>query len=185
MNEEILIIDNKKEAKFLRTKTKEFRFLKKEAEVAGRVLSFKEIDEFLRTMRKVMKAARGVGLSANQIGLPYRVFVAEVPDSEGHLKSYSIFNPTLEILKKEKAVMEEGCLSVPGKYGYVDRFTDVKLIGLDKRGRKLKIKAWGFLAHVFQHETDHLDGNLFIDKAKEIFEASPAERLIKRETELK
>ncbi len=172
MNEEILIIENKSEEKFLRTKTKEFKFLKKEVEVAGKTLSFKEIDELLRGMKKIMKAARGVGLSANQIGLPYRVFVAEVPDSEGHLKSYAIFNPTLEFSKKEKAVMEEGCLSVPGKYGYVERFTDVKLTGLDKRGRGVKIKAWGFLAHVFQHEVDHLDGKLFIDRAKEIFDAN-------------
>lgn len=172
MSEEILIIENRNEEKFLRTRTKEFKFLKKTAEVDGKVFSFKEIDEFLRTMKKVMKQARGVGLSANQIGLPYRVFVAEVPDSEGHLKSYAIFNPTLEFSKKEKAVMEEGCLSVPGKYGYVDRFTDVKLSGLDKRGRSLKIKAWGFLAHVFQHEVDHLDGKLFIDRTKEVFDAT-------------
>lgn len=178
MNEEILIIENKKEEKFLRTKTKEFQFSKKTAEVDGRVLTFKEVDELLRTMRKVMKMARGVGLSANQIGLPYRVFVAEVPDSEGHVKFYAVFNPTLEFQRKEKAMMEEGCLSVPGKYGYVERFTDVKLSGLDKRGRSLKIKAWGFLAHVFQHEVDHLDGKLFIDKAKEIFGApSPDGRL--------
>ena len=100
------------------------------------------------------------------------MFVAEVPDSEGHLKSYAIFNPILEFSKKEKAVMEEGCLSVPGKYGYVERFTDVKLTGLDKRGRNLKIKAWGFLAHVFQHEVDHLNGKLFIDRAKDIFDAN-------------
>ena len=172
MNEEVLIIENKNEEKFLRTRTKEFKFSKKETEVDKKVLSFKEIDELLRAMKKVMKAARGVGLSANQIGLPYRLFVAEVPDSEGHAKSYAIFNPVLEFPKKEKAVMEEGCLSVPGKYGYVERFTDVKLTGLDKRGRAVKIKAWGFLAHVFQHEVDHLDGKLFIDRAKDVFDAN-------------
>ncbi|MBI3588920.1 MAG: peptide deformylase [Candidatus Liptonbacteria bacterium] len=181
----ILTVQVKKEDKFLREKTKEFKFFKKSAQAAGRELSFKEIDELLREMRRTMREARGVGLSANQIGLPYRLFVAEVPDAQGSVKFYAVFNPRLEFPKKEKAVMEEGCLSVPGKYGFVERVTSVKLNGVDKRGRAVKIKAWGLLAHVFQHEVDHLEGKLFIDKAKEIFDVPRSERLIKKESDLK
>ena len=179
MNEKILLNKNLKEDKFLRRPTKEFSFRAKGVTVDGIFMTFSEIDELIRKMRKIMKEAPGVGLSANQIGLPYRLFVAEVPDSQGNLKFYSIFNPRLEFSKKEKAMMEEGCLSVVGKYGIVPRFTEAKLSGLDKRGRALKIKAWGFLAHVFQHEVDHLDGKLFIDRTKNIYEISNDERLKK------
>ncbi len=177
MEEKILTIQAKKEEKFLREKTKEFKFFKKGVQINGREFSFKEIDDLIRAMRKKMREASGVGLSANQIGLPYRLFVAEVPDAEGSLKFYAVFNPRLEFSKKAKAVMEEGCLSVPGKYGFVERFTDIKLAGLDKRGRSLRVKAWGFLAHVFQHEVDHLDGKLFLDKAREIYDVPRTERL--------
>lgn len=177
---EIWITKNKREDKFLRQKTKDFKFSKKEAEVDGKHFSFKEIDELVRKMRRVMRDANGVGLSANQVGLPYRLFVAEVPDAQGGLKFYSVFNPRLDFVKNEKAVMEEGCLSVPGKYGFVERYTEARLQGLDKRGRTLKIKAWGFLAHVFQHEVDHLEGRLFIDKAKEVYDVPRTEHLSDR-----
>ena len=176
MAEKILTVQGKKEDKFLREKTKEFKFEKKTAKIDGREFSFKEVDELIRSMRRMMKLAAGVGLSANQVGLPYRLFVAEVPDSNGSLKFYAVFNPKLEY-EKEKAIMEEGCLSVPGKYGFVERSTKVRLTGLDKRGKVLKIRAWGFLAHVFQHEVDHLDGKLFIDKAKQVYDVPKTERL--------
>ena len=118
-----------------------------------------------------MQLARGIGLSANQIGLGLRLFVAEVPDSEGNLKFYAVFNPKLGKVGKEKAALEEGCLSVPDTYGLVERPGRVLLTGFDKNGRPLKIKAWGILARVFQHEIDHLDGKLFIDRTKQIYKA--------------
>ncbi len=176
MEREVLIINRKDEDKFLRRKTHEFQFSKKAVSIDGENFAFHEIDELIRRMRKIMKTALGVGLSANQIGLPYRLFVAEVPDANGTSKFYAVFNPKLE-RDREVAVMEEGCLSVPGKYGFVERSTKVKLTGFDKRGKVLKIKAWGFLAHVFQHEVDHLDGKLFIDKAREIYDVPKTERL--------
>ena len=70
------------------------------------------------------------------------------------------------MIKDEAANMEEGCLSVPEIFGKVVRPAKVVLEGWDKNGKKLKIKAWGLLARIFQHEMDHLDGKLFIDKAK-------------------
>jgi len=184
MEDKIITVQVKKEDKFLREKTKEFKFSKKTASIDWKDFSFKELDELIRKMKRMMKLASGVGLSANQIGLGYRLFVAEVPDANGTSKFYAVFNPKLE-RDREVAVMEEGCLSVPGKYGFVERSTKVRLTGLDKRGKVLKIRAWGFLAHVFQHEVDHLDGKLFIDKAKEVYDIPTTERLANKKDEVR
>ena len=176
--EKIITTSSKSEEKILRQKTKEFTFEKKSISVAGKEFSKKEVDELIRKMRKIMRQANGVGLSANQIGLNYRLFVAEVPARDGSNKFYAIFNPQIEKLFKETiSPLDEGCLSVPNVFGKVDRATQVKITGLDKSGRPLKIKAWGLLAQIFQHEIDHLDGKLFIDKAKEL-------RQIERNAEL-
>lgn len=164
MNEKIFLSDNKQEREFLETPTVNF-------DPAGHPQ--KEITELLRNMRRIMREANGIGLSANQIGLPYRMFIAEVPGKDG-VKFYGIFNPEIEKVEKEKVVMEEGCLSVPGIYGDVERPARLTLRGQDRRGKPLRIKAWGLLARVFQHEVDHLDGKLFIEKAKNTYRAGEA-----------
>jgi len=168
----IITIQNKKDEKFLKSKTADFDFEK---------FKKKEISDLLITMRKTMRAAKGVGLSANQIGLNIKLFVAEVPNAQGEMKFYAVFNPRIEKSGGEKLFLEEGCLSVPGKYGAVERFERVVLAGFDRNGKPLKIKAWGLLAHVFQHEVDHLNGILFIGKAKGVHEASTSNRLSGRE----
>ncbi len=155
----ILEIADKKSEAFLRSKTEEFDFSRH---------SKTETKELARRMRTMMKAADGVGLSANQVGLPYRMFVAQVPTSDGHMKFYAVFNPTLSKFSKDMDLTEEGCLSVPQTFGPVDRHYQVTLEGYNADGKKIKIKAWGLLARVFQHEMDHLDGKLFVDKAKEL-----------------
>ena len=96
------------------------------------------------------------------------MFVAEVPDAQGGLKFYAIFNPELEKTSREIVVAEEGCLSIPGKFGDVGRAPQVTLKGQDRNGRPVKIKAWGLLARVFQHECDHLNGTVFTDHAKKV-----------------
>lgn len=170
VRDKILTIASKSEEKFLRQKTKDFVFSDKTGvEVAGKILKKQELGELIRKMRQIMRQAKGVGLSANQVGLPFRMFIAEVPDHQGNLKFYALLNPKLE-KGKETTGMEEGCLSVPGKYGSVKRSTKIKLTALDKEGRVVRIKAWGLLAHVFQHEVDHLDGKLFTDIAKNLRE---------------
>lgn len=148
----ILTVKNKSEDKFLRKATAPFDF---------RAYSKKEVQELVRMMRREMEAANGIGLSANQIGLNMRVFVARV-----ERKFYAVFNPELSKTSKEKIIMEEGCLSVPEDFRPVSRPERVTLTGHDKNGKKLKIKAWGLLARVFQHEVDHLNGKIFIDLAK-------------------
>jgi peptide deformylase len=126
-------------------------------------------------MKKAMHEAQGIGLSANQIGLNLKVFVAEVPNSKGELKFYAVFNPKIDKTDNEKDSSEEGCLSIPGKYGIVPRYKKILITGFDKNGRNLKIKGWGLIAKVFQHEIDHLNGLLFIDRTKNVYEVPKTE----------
>ncbi len=156
---EILQLDRKNDAKVLRKKTAPFDFTK---------FTPAEIRTLVARMKKIMREANGIGLSANQIGLGFTMFVAEVPDAQGGLKFYAIFNPEFEKMSEETTTTEEGCLSIPGKFGDVARASQVTLKGQDKQGRPVKIKAWGLLARVFQHEVDHLHGKVFTDRAKAI-----------------
>ena len=115
-------------------------------------------------MRRIMQEADGIGLSANQIGLNMKIFVAKVEN-----KFYAIFNPEIIQSSKETVNLDEGCLSIPSVYGIVKRPEKVTLKGYDQNGKSVKIKAWGFLARVFQHEVDHLNGKLFIDHTKDLY----------------
>src|SRR3989338_1641319 len=159
----IVTIEDKRDEKFLRAATVPFDIKKlKDASAA------KEIRALIKQMREIMNRANGVGLSANQIGIRERFFVAQMPTNQGAQKFYAIFNP--EIIKKSKEIegAEEGCLSIPEIYGNIKRHYEIILSGYDLRGKKIKIKAWGFLARVFQHEVDHLDGKLFMDAATDL-----------------
>lgn len=151
---QILTIENKTEEKFLRQKTTLFDFTK---------FSRAQITDLLKNMRRVMHDAHGVGLAANQVGLPYRMFIAQI---EG--KSYTVFNPTIIKYSNEQDTLEEGCLSVPKTFGIVERSTRIELRGCDRYGKPAKFKVTGLLARVFQHEVDHLDGKLFIDHARDV-----------------
>lgn len=150
----IWTINNKEQEKFLRRKASEFDFKKHDK---------KEIREIIKNMRVEMAKALGIGLSANQLGIDIKLFIAK---ADG--KQYSVFNPVITKFSKETVIMEEGCLSVPEMYGEVERPEKITLEGFDAAGKKTKIKAWGLLARIFQHETDHLNGILFIDKAKNL-----------------
>ena len=107
MQNEILTVDIQKEEKFLRKKTSDFDFAK---------FTKKDITSLISRMRRIMRAANGIGLSANQIGLNLNMFVAEVPDPDGGTKFYSFFNPKIEKRGETDAFFEEGCLSIPGKW---------------------------------------------------------------------
>jgi peptide deformylase len=159
---EIVTTAHKKDKKFLRKKTVPFDFKK---------FKKREIEDLVVRMRRIMHAANGIGLSANQIGLGFSVFVAEVTDAQGGMKFYAVFNPKLEKVSKETVAFEEGCLSVPGMWGDVTRAAEIVVSGFNKAGKPVKVKAWGLLARVFQHEIDHLNGKLFIDRAKKLYEA--------------
>ncbi len=119
-----------------------------------------QIDRMIKTMYK----AKGLGLAANQVGLLKRVFIIDVlqkEDGKPHPEIY--INP--EILEKEGEIEhEEGCLSIPGYYAKVKRAEKIYIKALDKEGNPFERELTGLHAIAFQHELDHLDGILFIDR---------------------
>lgn len=143
----------------------------------------RDLQTLVRTMRKIMKRAQGIGLSANQVGLDLNFCVVEPPLDATNAKRifYAIGNPVITKFSKETTADEEGCLSVPGLYGPVPRPEKITVEGIDISGKKLKIKAWGLLARIFQHEIDHLGGGLFIDKATELHKTAESTRLKEKE----
>jgi peptide deformylase len=127
------------------------------------------IDDMVETMRQ----APGVGLAAPQIDVPLRVIVVEFgddEDDEAPLKLYTVINPEISRMDVETEIGTEGCLSIPGYVGDVERPIAITVKGLNRRGQPIKIKAEGWLARIFQHEIDHLEGVLFIDRAEKVWE---------------
>lgn len=126
------------------------------------------IDEMIEKMRE----AQGVGLAAPQVDVPYRLAVIEtLPEYdddgeaiEGTRDLYVIINP--EIVWKSRELIDgvEGCLSIPGYLGEVERHEAIRVRALDRNGRKIRLKLKGWDARIFQHEIDHLDGVLYIDR---------------------
>lgn len=119
----------------------------------------KEIQELIPQMIKTMRAAKGLGLAAPQIGKSIRLCIIEESET-----LYVLINPLIKSVSKEKIITEEGCLSVPGKWLPIERNDEIKVRYLNEKGEKCKIKARGLLARALQHEIDHLDGILIIDK---------------------
>ena len=136
-------------------------------QVAKPVTRFDDgLQQLIDDMFEMMRAAPGVGLAAPQVGESIRLFVAEWPEDEEDpesLRSYAIVNPVIARARGEEEG-EEGCLSVPGYVGDVWRATEVVVKGKDRYGKKIRLRVDGWLARVFQHEIDHLDGVLFIDR---------------------
>ncbi len=117
-------------------------------------------------MLETMHAASGVGLAGPQIGVMQRIFVAEIPEDEDDPdsgKPFVLINPEFTKLSDDIEEGQEGCLSIPGWIGLVNRHTALEVKARTVTGKRIKLKATDFLARVFQHERDHLDGILFID----------------------
>lgn len=130
----------------------------------------KAIARLLDDMVDTMYSANGVGLAAPQIGVSKRLFVADVGDGPIRL-----VNPRL-VSHLGRGSGTEGCLSIPGIYGQVERYKQVTVKGLDETGETVVYEASGLLAVVFQHEMDHLDGQLFTDLAYELVDAEALDR---------
>lgn len=130
-----------------------------------------EIRKLIDDMAETMYHAPGVGLAANQVGRPIRIVVIDVQkeDCNGLI---ALVNPRV-VSASGEITFEEGCLSVPEFYTNVKRNEEVVVCGLDREGKKVEICAKGLLAVVLQHEIDHLEGKLFIDRigpiARDIF----------------
>ncbi len=130
------------------------------------------IDDMVETMRQ----APGVGLAAPQIGLSERIIVVEYFEHEedeekedAPKKVWVVLNPEIVKPSEEKLIGIEGCLSVPGLVGEVERHAALQVKGLNRHGKPLKIKAEGWLARIFQHEIDHLNGVIFTDRATRVW----------------
>ena len=134
------------------------------------------VTEFDRGLRRLvldmfasMAAADGVGLAANQIGVGARVFVIDCPDAGGQDVVGYVVNPVLTILEPvgdepAEEVTEEGCLSVPGPYAELPRAFRARVDGVDVTGQPVSIEATGLAARCLQHEMDHLEGVVYVDK---------------------
>ena len=130
------------------------------AEVAG-------ADDTLRAlvqdMRDTMKAYNGVGLAANQVGVLQRVLVLDVPVDDEHRAQWTFVNPVIES-RSGSETGEEGCLSIPGVWEDVGRSQKIRVRAMDEWGKPLEMELEGFAARALQHEVDHLDGVLFVDR---------------------
>ncbi|HWR40499.1 MAG TPA: peptide deformylase [Patescibacteria group bacterium] len=119
----------------------------------------KKIKTLLDNMAETMYQAEGVGLAAPQVGVSLRIIVLDT--GEGLIE---LINPVI-VESEGSECAAEGCLSVPGMYGEVERFAQVTVEGINRHGKKIRIVGSGLLNRALQHEIDHLDGILFIDKA--------------------
>jgi len=172
-------------------------------EKAKRVKSITpEVQRLIDDMVETMRQAPGVGLAAPQVGVSQRVIVVEVaeanedgggeqsaieaaaepavdpaaePAAPRPTKLYALVNPEITRHSGELEPGTEGCLSIPGYLGEVERFSWATVKALDRHGKPFKLKVRGWPARVFQHEIDHLDGVLFIDRAKRLWNVEPEE----------
>ena len=121
----------------------------------------KSVQRLIDDMIETMRAAPGVGLAAPQIGVPLRVAVIEIPGDEVMV----LINP--EIVKKQgERLVQEGCLSIPGYQGEIKRSVWVKVKAQDRQGRNIRLKGEELLAQALEHEIDHINGVLYVDRVE-------------------
>jgi peptide deformylase len=141
-------------------------------EVTPEELRSPETQRLIDDMIETMRAAGGAGLAANQVGALLRIFVVEVRDNprypyKPNVPLTVVVNPVVEPLDGETERINEGCLSVPDLRGEVDRHVRIRVRGLDRDGAEHDEERRGLTAGTFQHELDHLDGVLFLDRVRD------------------
>ena len=122
-----------------------------------------ELRKHIARMFELMYEAKGVGLAANQVDLPYRFFIVNTQSDPEKAEEQVFINPVLS-RPKGSAEAEEGCLSMPGLYAQVKRAERITIDAYNLSGEPVQFEADGFLARVLQHETDHINGKMFIDR---------------------
>lgn len=142
----------------------------------------RELEKLVRDMYQTMQKAPGVGLAAPQVGVGLRVFVYDYEDADGNPVRGEVINPVLErgeIVDEpaDEETESEGCLSIPGERFALKRADWVKVTGVDLNQNPIEIEATGWLARIFQHEFDHLDGTLYVDHLPEPF-ATEAKEIV-------
>ena len=146
----------------------------------------KELQTLIDNMIETMRDAPGVGLAAPQINISQQLAVIEYAEGEDEeeedentppkpKKLYVIINPEIVKVSEEKVMGIEGCLSIPGLHGEVERHESIQVKALNRHGSPVKLKVDGWMARIFQHEIDHLNGVLFTDKAVRVWKPSADE----------
>ncbi|HNQ96267.1 MAG: peptide deformylase [Anaerolineales bacterium] len=137
----------------------------------------KNLQSLLDDMVETMRDAPGVGLAAPQVGLSERIVVIEYFEKQedeekedAPKKVWAVINPEIVKASPEMMMGVEGCLSIPGLVGEVERHAEVYVKAMNRHGKPVKIKAKGWLARIFQHEIDHLNGVLFTERATRIWQ---------------
>jgi peptide deformylase len=147
--------------------------------VASPVTAFTpEIEKLVRDMAETMYAAPGVGLAATQVDVHKRIIVIDISDTKDDLRVF--INPELTAAEGE-AECEEGCLSVPGYYDKVTRAERITVRAFDERGQPFTLDAEGLLAVCIQHEMDHLEGKVFVEKLSPLKRARLLAKLRKKQ----
>lgn len=141
---------------------------------SSELLGSAEFNELVADMRETLHAYGGIGLAAPQIDVSLRIVVIEIENTSTrygeieHTPFEVYINPTITSIDDETAGYWEGCLSLPGMMGYVERPQHIRVDYLTPEGVNKSLEAHGFLATVFQHEFDHLDGTLYVDRIKDL-----------------
>ncbi len=146
---------------------------------AHRITNFdKDLQTLIDDMIETMRVAPGVGLAAPQVGVSERLIVIEYGDDEDEEKPkklFAVINPEIIEASEEMVDGIEACLSIPQLVGEVDRHEKITIRGYNRHGKPIKIKVKGWLARIFQHEIDHLEGVLFTDRATKIWRPKETE----------
>lgn len=159
-------------------------------EVAPEDITTPRIKKVLKDMRHALdsynvEGFNGVAIAAPQIGVPLRIFMvhntSKDPEERKEVPDLVAINPRLVKVSKRKRIVGEGCLSVPEHYGAIARSTHATLRAYDEHGHEYERGASGLLAQIFQHEADHLDGILFVDKAEKVWHKDEMEKHRPRE----
>lgn len=148
---------------------------------AHKVTDFgKDFKTLVEDMIETMRDAPGVGLAAPQVAIPLRLIVIEYSDEEDEnapKKLYVVANPEIVETSEEKVLGIEGCLSVPGLIGEVERYETVTVKGLNRLGKPFKLKASGWLARIFQHEIDHVEGIVYTDLTDKLWKPTAEDEI--------
>jgi len=137
------------------------------------------LQALIKDLFETMYDAPGVGLAANQVGIDKRLAVMDCADDKSKPAPFVMINPEI-IESSAKEEMEEGCLSVPGIFDKVQRFTRLKVRALDGNGKSFELEAEGLMAQAIQHEIDHLDGKLYIDYLSSLKRERIKKKLLKQ-----
>lgn len=148
---------------------------------AHKVTDFgKDFKTLVENMIETMREAPGVGLAAPQVAIPLRLIVIEYGDDEDEnvpRKLFVVANPEIIETSNEKVSGIEGCLSVPGLVGEVERYESITVKGQNRLGKPIKIKASGWLARIFQHEIDHVEGIVYTDLTDKIWKPTAEDEI--------